>query len=155
MERNIKNKDEDSKVIVKLKKIDDSAITPAYSSNGAAGIDLYSIDNVTINPGETVKIHTGICMELPSGYVGIIAARSGLGINKGLSPANKIGVIDEDYRGEVIVALHNDSQEQRIINSGDRIAQMLIIEYNHVEFEIVDELSDTVRGEGKFGSTGK
>lgn len=140
-----------------LDKYSDSNIIkiPTRATSGSAGVDLVSLDQKNIYPNETVKFHTGICMEIPSGYVGIIAARSGLSINSGLAPANKIGVIDEDYRGEIIVALHNHSNEPKTVNIGDKIAQMLFIKYEVPAFNIVGELKSTVRGEGGLGSTGK
>ena len=139
-----------------IKKIADSAVIPTYASSCSAGADLYAcVDGlVTINAGETVLVHTGIAMAIPEGYVGLIYARSGLATKKGLAPANKVGVIDSDYRGEVMVALHNHSNEARIIENGERIAQIVFAPYVAAEFEVVDELDETVRGEGGFGSTG-
>ena len=108
--------------------------------------------DITINPGCTEFIHTGIALEIPTGLVGLIYARSGMACKRGLAPANKVGVIDSDYRGEIMVALYNQSNETKVITSGDRIAQIVI---QPVTFNEVDELSDTTRGEGGFGSTGK
>ena len=110
---------------------------------------------VTINPGETAFIKTGLAMEVPVGYAGLIYARSGLACKKGLAPANKVGVIDSDYRGEIMVALHNHSNEAVLVESGERIAQLVITPYIVAAFNQVDELEDTVRGEGGFGSTGR
>ena len=110
---------------------------------------------VTINPGETHFIKTGIAMEVPVGYAGLIYARSGLACKKGLAPANKVGVVDSDYRGEIMVALHNHSNESVVVESGERIAQFVITPYIVAAFNQVDELEDTVRGEGGFGSTGR
>ena len=140
---------------VNIKKTDKEAILPKYSSEFAAGADLYSCsDNVEIAPNETVLIHTGIAIELPQGYVGLIYARSGLASKRGLAPANKVGVVDCDYRGEVMVALHNHGTETCKVERGERIAQLVIAPYFTAEFNEVDELSDTVRGAGGFGSTG-
>ena len=141
---------------INIKKLDENAVIPTYGSEYAAGADLYACTDgaVTINPGETVLIHTGIAMELPLGTVGLIYARSGLASKKDLAPANKVGVVDCDYRGEVMVALHNHGLVPRTIENGERIAQMVIAPYYTAEFAEVEELSETVRGEGGFGSTG-
>ncbi|MBE7012278.1 MAG: dUTP diphosphatase [Ruminococcaceae bacterium] len=141
---------------INIKKLDERAVIPTYGSEYAAGADLYACigEEVTINPGETVLIHTGIAMELPLGTVGLIYARSGLASKKDLAPANKVGVVDCDYRGEVMVALHNHGLVPRTIEHGERIAQMVIAPYYTAEFFEVSELSETVRGEGGFGSTG-
>ena len=123
----------------------------------SAGFDLYADNNVdiTIHPHETRKIGTGLALEIPDGYYGAIFARSGLATKEGLRPANCVGICDSDYRGEYIVAVHNDSNEDRIIEPKERIAQLIVMQYPHITFEEVDELSDTSRGEGGFGSTGK
>lgn len=144
---------------VNIKKINSNATTPTYGSTEAAGLDLYAlIENETsslfIPSSATVKINTGIAIEIPKGYFGAVYARSGLSIRAGLRPSNCVGVIDSDYRGEIIVALHNDSSEDYIINNGDRIAQIVITPYLTIEPNEVAELSDTKRGEGGFGSTG-
>ncbi len=141
---------------VKIKKIKPNAAIPTYGSKYAAGADLYAcIDSaVSVQPGETHLIPTGLSMELPEGYAGLIYARSGLASKKGLAPANKVGVIDSDYRGEVLVALHNHSTAAAVVEPGERIAQLVITPYIVGLFEEADELSDTVRGEGGFGSTG-
>ena len=141
---------------VKIKKIKPNAAIPTYGSKYAAGADLYAcIDSaVSVQPGETHLIPTGLSMELPEGYAGLIYARSGLASKKGLAPANKVGVIDSDYRGEVLVALHNHSTTAAVVEPGERIAQLVITPYIVGLFEEADELSDTVRGEGGFGSTG-
>ena len=110
---------------------------------------------IEILPSETAFIGTGLSMEIPEGYVGLIYARSGMACKRGLAPANKVGVIDSDYRGEIMVALYNQSNETKVITSGDRIAQIIIQPVTQFEFNEVDELSDTTRGEGGFGSTGK
>lgn len=139
-----------------IKKLNKNATIPTYGSEYAAGADLYAcIDEaVTIQPGETTFIGTGIAMEIPMGYAGFIYARSGLSCKKGLAPANKVGVVDADYRGEITVALYNHASEARVIEPNERIAQMVIAPYLKVNFQVTDELSDTVRGVGGFGSTG-
>ena len=142
---------------IPIKKLDPNATIPTYGSAYAAGADLYACipDAVTFAPGETKFIHTGLAMELPVGYAGLIYARSGLASKKGLAPANKVGVVDSDYRGELLVALHNHSTEPVTIEPQERIAQLIITPYLTAQFEITEELSDTVRGEGGFGSTGR
>ena len=139
-----------------IKKLNENAVIPTYGSEYAAGADLYAcIDEaVTIEPGETAFIGTGIAMEIPMGYAGFIYARSGLSCKKGLAPANKVGVVDADYRGEITVALYNHASETRVVEPQERIAQMVIAPFLKVHFEEVNELSDTVRGIGGFGSTG-
>ena len=141
---------------IKIKLLNDKAIIPTYGSEYAAGADLYAnIDEViSIKPHETVFIKTGISLEIPEGLAGFIFARSGLGCKKGLAPSNKVGVIDSDYRGEVVVALHNHSNETHEINPNDRIAQIVFMPYIKGLFEVSDELLDTKRGQGGFGSTG-
>ena len=145
------------KQTVRLKKLREDAIIPAYGTEFAAGADLYACmdKDITVNPGCTEFIHTGIALEIPTGLVGLIYARSGMACKRGLAPANKVGVIDSDYRGEIMVALYNQSNETKVITSGDRIAQIIIQPVTQFEFNEVDELSDTTRGEGGFGSTGK
>ena len=141
---------------VKIKKLDERATVPSYGSEHAAGFDLYAIldDELTIKSHETILVKTGLAMEVPLGYAGMIFARSGLATKKGLAPANKVGVVDSDYRGEVMVALHNHSNIDQTISNGERIAQMVIMPFYKAEFIVVDELSDTERGSGGFGSTG-
>lgn len=140
---------------VKISKINPNAIIPVYSSKSAAGADLYNYESsVTISAGQTVLVGTGICMEIPEGYVGLVFARSGLATKQGLAPANKVGVIDSDYRGEIKVAIHNHSNQERIIEKGERIAQLVVVPYLACEFE-EGELSLSERGAGGFGSTGK
>ena len=141
---------------VNIKKLNEKAIIPTYGSEYAAGADLYAcIDtDVTILPNETKLIKTGLAIEVPAGYGAFIYARSGLASKRGLAPANKVGVVDSDYRGEVMVALLNHSSEPQTIAVGERIAQMVIAPYLKAEFEVVEELSDTARGAGGFGSTG-
>ena len=143
---------------VNIKKLRDDAITPTRGSDYAAGYDLYACLNhnggFVVQPHQTAKINTGIAMEIPDGYFGAIFARSGLATKKGLRPANCVGVIDSDYRGEIIVALHNDTDEKQSFANGERVAQIVILPYLTVEFHEVRELSDTARGAGGFGSTG-
>lgn len=141
---------------VGIKKLNEKATLPTYGSEFAAGADLYAcIDKeVTVNPNETVLIPTGLAMELPVGYAGLIYARSGLATKKGLAPANKVGVVDCDYRGEVKVALHNHSAVAQTVAPGERVAQLVIAPYLTADFVETEELSDTVRGAGGFGSTG-
>ncbi len=141
---------------VNVEKLDDKAILPTYGSEFSAGADLYACleEAVTIEPGEAVLIHTGLAMEIPVGYAGLIYARSGLATKKGLAPSNKVGVVDADYRGEVMVSLFNHSKEARVIEHGERIAQLVIAPFIAADWNVVDELEETVRGEGGFGSTG-
>ena len=141
---------------IRIKKLVPEAVIPTYGSTGSAGGDLYSAEkgSVIIPPNETVLIGTGLSVEIPDGYVGLVYARSGLATKKGLAPANNVGVIDSDYRGEIKVALFNHSNEVRTVANGERIAQMVIAPYLKVEYEEVDDLSETVRGGGGFGSTG-
>lgn len=142
---------------VNYKKLDDRAMVPVYGSEYAAGMDLSALIQKgakRIPAGATVKIGTGIAMEIPQGYFGAIFARSGMATKRGLRPANCVGVIDSDYRGEIIVPLHNDTDKCETIRDGDRIAQMVIMPYLKVELNEVRELEDTERGTGGFGSTG-
>lgn len=142
---------------IKIKKVNALAKLPSRGSDQAAGYDLYAClsSSVTIQPHETAKIGTGLAIALPEGTFGAIFARSGLATKQGLRPANCVGVADSDYRGEYIVALHNDSNEVRVVNPGDRIAQLVIMPYYNMEFNEVEALDDTARGEGGFGSTGQ
>jgi len=142
---------------VKIKKLNEKAVIPTYGSPYAAGADLYACidEDVTIEPHKTVFIKTGLSMEIPVGFAAFIYARSGLACKRGLAPANKVGVVDCDYRGEVMVALHNHSDKSETVAPGERIAQLVIAPYYTACFEECDELSDTVRGEGGFGSTGR
>lgn len=143
---------------VNIKKLNENAIVPTRGSEYAAGYDLYAIadesNKIEIQPNETVKIKTGLAMEIPEGYFGAVFARSGLATKRGLRPANCVGVIDSDYRGEIIVALKNDSGGLQVINEGERVAQIVIMPYLPLEFNEVDTLEDTDRGAGGFGSTG-
>ena len=144
-------------MILPIKKIDANAILPTKGSSDSAGFDLYALlnEDLSIEPGQTILVHTGLTMAIPSGYAGFIFARSGLATKEGLAPANKVGVVDADYRGEVMVSIHNHSQEVRRIQPGQRVAQMVILPIPEVELMEVDELEETNRGEGGFGSTGK
>ena len=139
---------------VNVKKLNENAKLPVYGSEFAAGADLYAVESVVIGAGQTQFVHTGIAVELPAGTVGLIYARSGLACKQDLAPANKVGVIDADYRGEIIVALHNHGQAVRKVAAGDRVAQFVIAPYYTAEFVQAEELTDTVRGGGGFGSTG-
>lgn len=141
---------------IAVKKLHNNAVLPTYGSEYAAGADLYAcIEQAeTFAPGETKLIPTGLAMEIPAGYAGLIYARSGLASKKGLAPANKVGVVDADYRGEIMVALHNHSGAPVSIEPKERIAQLVITPYLTAHFEETEQLSDTVRGEGGFGSTG-
>ena len=141
---------------VYLKKLDSRAVLPTYGSAAAAGADLYALceGEICIQPSETALVHTGIAMEIPEGYAGLIYARSGLASKRGLAPANKVGVIDADYRGEILVGLYNHSAEVQTILPGERIAQFVVTPVLAPAFEEVDTLSDTVRADGGFGSTG-
>lgn len=146
--------------IINIKKTDDNAKIPTYGSEFAAGADLYAVihneeNKIEILPGETAFIDTGIVMEIPNGYVGLVYARSGLSCKQGLAPANKVGVIDSDYRGNIMVALYNQSNEIRIVSEGDRIAQIIIQPVEQFGFKVTENLSNTVRGNGGFGSSGK
>lgn len=141
---------------IKIKKLKTEAVIPTRGSEYAAGADLYSAENdLYIEDRQTVMIGTGIAMEIPEGYVGLVYARSGLACKEGLAPANKVGVIDSDYRGEIKVALYNQSGQKKLVKKGERIAQIVIAPFLAPEFTEVSELDETDRGEGGFGSTGK
>lgn len=141
---------------IKVKKLNDKAILPTYGSQYAAGADLYACmdEAITINPHQTVMMHTGLAMEIPEGFAGLIYPRSGMASKRHLAPANKVGVVDPDYRGEFMIALHNHSEEPQVVEPGERIAQLVITPFITANFEVADELSDTVRGVGGFGSSG-
>lgn len=141
---------------VRFQKLDERAVAPTYGSAAAAGADLYAVADtpIPIAAGETVLVHTGLAVEIPEGFVGLVCARSGLATKQGLAPANKVGVIDADYRGEVMVALHNHSSEPRTIDHGERVAQLVLVPYLTAAYEQADSLTDTIRGDGGFGSTG-
>ena len=144
-----------NKVNINFIKLNEKAIKPLTGSEYAAGSDLYSCDDdIVINPNETVLVHTGIAIEIPVGLVGLIYARSSMACKRHLAPANKVGVIDSDYRGEIMVALHNHSSEPATVEHGERIAQIVFTPYYAAEFKETESLSDTVRGDGGFGSTG-
>lgn len=142
---------------IKFKKLSDLAITPTKGSAAAAGYDLYAAikENVTISAHGTEKISTEIALELPEGTFGAIFARSGLATKQGLRPANCVGVVDSDYRGSVIVALHNDTDTEKVVEPKERIAQLVVMPYVSFDLKEVDDLSETERGNGGFGSTGK
>ncbi len=142
---------------IAVKKLDERAVLPTYGSEFAAGADLYAVldEDLTILPGETKLVKTGLAMEIPEGYAGLIYARSGLALKRGLAPANKVGVVDADYRGEVMVALHNHSLVAQSVAPGERIAQLVVAPFLKAEFMQAHELNATVRGEGGFGSTGR
>ena len=142
---------------IAVKKLDENAVLPTYGSEFSAGADLYALcdSEVTFAPNETKLVRTGLAMEIPEGYAGLIYARSGLASKRGLAPANKVGVVDADYRGEVMVALHNHSAIEQKIAPKERIAQLVVTPFLKAEYFETDELSATVRGEGGFGSTGR
>ena len=142
---------------IRVKKLKPSAILPTYGSVDAAGADLYACldENILIQPGESAFVPTGLAMEIPKGYAGLIYARSGLACKRGLAPANKVGVIDSDYRGEFIVVLHNHGAQSQTVSHGERIAQLVITPVFTPGFAEVAELTETTRSAGGFGSTGK
>ena len=142
---------------IAVKKLDERAVLPTYGSAYSAGADLYAVcdGDIEFLPGETKFVKTGLAMEIPEGYAGLIYARSGLACKRGLAPANKVGVVDSDYRGEVMVALHNHSAQTQTVAEGERIAQLVIAPFLKADFVQTEELTDTVRGEGGFGSTGR
>ena len=144
-------------ITIKVKKLDPRAVLPARGSAFAAGADLCACldEDIVIKPGETVFIHTGLTAEIPEGYAGLVFARSGLASKSGLAPANKVGVVDSDYRGEYMVALLNHGPEPVTVSPGQRVAQLVVVPVAFTNFIEVDELSDTQRGAGGFGSTGK
>ena len=141
---------------VRVKKLHPNAKLPTYGSAFAAGADLYACldEKIVIHPGESVFVPTGLAMEIPKGYAGLIYARSGLASKKGLAPANKVGVIDSDYRGEIVVVLHNHGHQPRTVEPGERIAQLVITPVLTPVYEEAKELSSSNRGAGGFGSTG-
>jgi dUTP pyrophosphatase len=141
---------------IKMKKLFADTKVPTYGTVCSAGADLYAVLDtpVTIAPHDTKVIPTGVAFEIPVGLVGVVCARSGLSCKQDLAPANKVGIIDADYRGEVVVVLHNHGTQVRTVKSGDRVAQILFMPYVQAKFSVVDKLSDTVRGVGGFGHTG-
>lgn len=142
---------------ISVTKLSPNAKLPTYGTSGAAGADLYACleEPVLVRPGQSVWVSTGLAMEIPAGYAGLVYARSGMACKQGLAPANKVGVIDSDYRGPVTVVLHNHGSEERTVNNGDRIAQLVITPVITPGFQLVESLTDSDRGEGGFGSTGK
>lgn len=141
---------------MKFKKLDPRAIAPSYGSEYAAGADLHAILDapIVIKPHESVLVHTGIAVAIPIGYVGLVYARSGIACKRDLAPSNKVGVIDADYRGEIMVSLHNHGTVGQTVEPNERIAQMVITPIYSSFYEEVDNLNDTERGTGGFGSTG-
>lgn len=144
------------KTNIQIKKLSENAIIPTYGTEYSAGADIYAlIDGTeTIEPGMSKLIHTGLAFAIPEGLVGLVFARSGMACKRGLAPANKVGVIDSDYRGELMVCLHNHGTQPQTIENGERIAQIAFVPYYTAQFELTDELDETVRGQGGFGSTG-
>ena len=145
-------------MVVHVKKLNSAAVLPRRGSAQAAGYDLFAClpeGEITLQPGETRRISLGLALALPEGYFGAVFARSGLATRQGLRPANCVGVVDSDYRGENMVPLHNDSSLPRVIHHRDRIAQMVVLPYLAVEFSETEALDETARGEGGFGSTGR
>lgn len=142
---------------VKYIKLNENAVTPSYGTPFSAGADLYACmgEDVMIEAGETKLIHTGIALQIPDGLVGLIYARSGIATKRGLAPANKVGVIDSDYRGEIMVSIHNHSDKAQVIADKERIAQLVLTPYITANFEPVESLEETERGVGGFGSTGQ
>lgn len=149
---------ENKRYSVKIQKLAEDAYVPTSGSEKAAGLDLYAhiAEDIEIAPQRMMKIGTGLAITPPAGYFGAIFARSGMATKKGLRPANCVGICDEDYTGEYIVALYNDSDEVQVVKNGDRIAQLVFLPYiQELNFDVVDKLEDTERGDGGFGSTGK
>ena len=142
---------------VRVKLLKEGARLPSYGSAQAAGADLYACltESIVIAPGETAFVPTGIALEVPVGCAGLIYARSGLACKRGLAPANKVGVVDSDYRGEILVALHNHGNTSQTVENGERIAQFVITPVLTPAYEVAEELSDTARDQGGFGSTGR
>lgn len=142
---------------VRIKKLDERAKLPTYATEFSAGADLYNMEgnDVVIAPHETVMVKLGFAIEIPEGYAGLVFARSGLATKRGIAPANKVGVIDADYRGECMVSLHNHTNTAVTVEGGERVAQLCIVPFLKAEFEEAAELSETARGGGGFGSTGK
>ena len=142
---------------IKIKLLKENSKIPTVGSLESAGSDLYAAESkpIKIGPYTSKLIHTGIAIEIPQGYFGAVFARSGLATKQGLAPSNKVGIIDSDYRGEILVSLYNQSNVLRVVNPGDRIAQLIIMPYMKTEFITVDSLTDTSRGKDGFGSTGR
>lgn len=144
------------KTNIQIKKLNENAIVPTYGTAYSAGADIYALieGKETIEPGQSKLIHTGLSFAIPEGLVGLVFARSGMASKRGLAPANKVGVIDSDYRGELMVCLHNHGAVAQTVENGERIAQISFVPYYTAQFEVVDELDTTERGQGGFGSTG-
>ena len=142
---------------IRVKKLRSGAILPTYGSEESAGADLYACldEPLTVAPGQTVWVPTGLAMELPAGYAGLVYARSGMACKRGLAPANKVGVIDSDYRGELMIALHNHGTEPQTVSDGERVAQLILLPVLTPVYLEADALDETERGTGGFGSTGK
>ncbi|MBO5278875.1 MAG: dUTP diphosphatase [Lachnospiraceae bacterium] len=142
---------------IRIKRLSEHAVIPTYGTEFSAGADLYACitESITLAPGETRLIHTGLAMEIPVGYAGLVYARSSLAVKRGLAPANKVSVIDSDYRGELMIPLHNHSSIDQTIEPAERIAQIIFTPYYSACFEETEALDDTARGTGGFGSTGK
>ena len=142
---------------IRIKRLNEHAVIPTYGTEFSAGADLYACitESITLAPGETRLIHTGLAMEIPVGYAGLVYARSSLAVKRGLAPANKVSVIDSDYRGELMIPLHNHSSIDQTIEPAERIAQIIFTPYYSACFEETEALNDTARGTGGFGSTGK
>lgn len=142
---------------IAVKKLRPGAILPSFGTPEAAGADLYACieEDVTIQPGETLFIPTGLAMALPRGYAGFVFARSGMACKRGLAPANKVGVIDSDYRGELMIALHNHGSQPQTVSNGERVAQLIVMPVLTPVYFEAEELDSTLRGTGGFGSTGK
>ena len=145
------------KTDIRFVRLHENAIVPSYGTKSSAGADLYlyAESDVVIEPGETVLVHTGIAMEIPEGYAGLVFARSGLATKRNLAPANKVGLIDSDYRGEIMIPLHNHGSKAQTLSPGERVAQIVFMPYLCADFVEAETLSDTARGLGGFGSTGK
>jgi len=142
---------------IRIKKLNEKATVPTYGTEYSAGADLYNLadNDLTVAPHETVIVKTGIALEIPEGYCGLVFARSGLATKRGLAPASKVGVIDAYDSGEIMVSLHNHSDSPAKVEGGERVAQLAVVPFLKADFEVCEELSETVRGAGGFGSTGK
>ena len=143
------------RVKVNFIKLDKNAYVPTYGTPSSAGADLYAVEECEIGAGKTVMVHTGIAMEIPEGFGGFVFARSGMACKRGLAPANKVGVIDSDYRGELMIALHNHGTEPQTVSDGERVAQLILLPVLTPVYLEADALDETERGTGGFGSTGK
>ena len=139
---------------IAMKRLSDDAKIPSYATAEAAGADLYALEETVVEAGDKAVVHTGVAIAIPVGYAGFIYARSGLATKRDLAPANMVGVIDSDYRGEIMVCLRNYGKETRVVEKGERVAQLVIAPVSQAEFCLTDTLEETERGEGGFGSTG-